>query len=116
MTGTQSSNISSSPHDQKTEVRPVPVVFTEEESKNGQTTESRHLQDESCGQETRNERFNISSDIDVGTSSIGQAAGTAGRLLGYPDIQKQESKPTQVAATDCDYQLSSDNEVWRPKE
>src|SRR5205085_7156735 len=80
MTGTQSLNISRSPHEQKTKVRPVSVVFTEEESQNGQTTESRHLQDESCGRETRTSRsiFQAALTRKKTLRSIGQTTGTAG--------------------------------------
>src|SRR5207248_4571058 len=84
MTDTQSSNISSSDHDQKTEVRPISFVFAEEESEDGQTTKSWHLQDESCGQETRTSGSILQAAVrqEQTLRSIGQATGLAGKLFG----------------------------------
>jgi hypothetical protein len=40
-------------NDQKTQIRQISAVFTQEGFENGQTKKSRHVQDEDCGDETR---------------------------------------------------------------
>jgi hypothetical protein len=44
---------SSMEHDQETEIWQVSTVFAQEKSEHGQTKKSRHVQDKSCGEETR---------------------------------------------------------------
>jgi len=44
------------PHDQKTQIRQVSVVFSQEKSQDGKTKKPWHVQDESCGEETREGR------------------------------------------------------------
>jgi hypothetical protein len=43
-------------NDQETQVRQLPIIFSEEESEDREATKFGHIQDARCGQETRKGR------------------------------------------------------------
>jgi hypothetical protein len=56
-------------HDQEAEIGKVSVVFAEEKSEDGQTKESRHVQDKSCGEETRTRRSVFQAELSQSETS-----------------------------------------------